>query len=209
VRVVAKALAREPAQRYQTADEFARDLSVVLVGLGRPVTYTDIAELVRQAAAERDRRRKATGKDAAGVIGDLIIDTLHDFSGGVVEKPTAAEPAVVVRGSGFEDPSSWGLEALFEETMPARPAPAPAKPAAATPAAAKPAAATSAAATSAAGKPAAGKPAAAKPAAGKPAAGKPAAKPSQAEPTPPPPRTRMQEAPEKKEGPFWRRWFGS
>lgn len=160
VRVLAKALARDPVARYSTADELARDLAIVLANGRQPVTYLDIAELVKQAAAERDRRKKAR-PDAAGVIGDLIIDTLHDFSGdgGDQKQPEARDLATT--GS-FEDPSSWGLESLFDE--PAQPKAAPARPAVA--AQAPP-------------------------------------------PPPPPPRARMQQEPAKKEGPFWRRWFGS
>jgi eukaryotic-like serine/threonine-protein kinase len=163
VRVLAKALARDPAQRYPTADEFARDLSLVLLKLGRPVTYLDIAEHVKQAAAERDRRKKAA-PDTSGVVGDLIIDTLHDFSGDSEGGPAKPEPqrAGPAREASFEDPSQWGLESLFEEAVPKPPVP----PGAAISDARKPAA-------------------------------------------PPPPRARMQEPPKKKEGPFWRRWFGS
>lgn len=165
VRVLAKALARDRTQRYQTADEFSRDLGIVAMRMQRPVTYLDIAAHVREAAAERDRRRKAEGKDRTAVIGDLIIDTLHDFSGTpsvVPDEPRAKKAAA--QAPQYEDPSAWGLEDVFNEPAPPPPAPAPAPPPA-------------------------------------PAAARPAAQP------PPPPRQRMAE-PAKKEGPFWRRWFG-
>jgi eukaryotic-like serine/threonine-protein kinase len=180
VRVLAHALARDPAQRYSSADDFARGLAAVGMRIPAPAIYLDVAAIVADAANERERRKKAKGKDAAGVIGDLIIDALHDFSGDQGMEPVH-EPSrlgtrgVEVTGGGFEDPSQWGLDALFEEAP--RPAPPPRPEAPAAPAQAPPAA-----------RPAPPPPPAAKP--------------------PPPPRARMQEAPEKKEGPFWRRWFG-
>jgi eukaryotic-like serine/threonine-protein kinase len=164
VRVLAKALARDPMSRYATADEMARDLSTVLVRLGRPVTYFDIAELVKDAAAERDLRKKQA-PNTSGVVGDLIIDALHDFSGapesGAAE-PKAAAPA---KDGGFVDPTDWGLDSVFDEPLPPQPA-AP------------------------------------------PRAAAPVAQQAPQAP-PPPPRARMAEPPAKKEGPFWRRWFGS
>ena len=173
VRVLAKALARDRDQRYHAADELARDLGIVLMRSQRPVTYLDIAEHVREAAAERDRRRKAKGKDRTAIIGDLIIDTLHDFSGMPSTRPDEPAPAKRKEGKGasYEDPSAWGLESLFDEPAPAPP-PAPAP---------------------------------------QPAAPAPAAVPQSAAAPPapaPPPRQRMQEAAPKKDGPFWRRWFG-
>src|SRR6187431_3363223 len=44
--VLSKALARDPAQRYGNADDFARDLSAVMHDLARGVTYLDIKGLV-------------------------------------------------------------------------------------------------------------------------------------------------------------------
>lgn len=178
IRVLARALARDRDQRYQTADELARDLSAVLLRLQRPASYQDIAALVREAAAEREQRRRAEGKDTEGVIGDLIIEALHDFSGDAAgdaeDRVSRLGTQGVEAGGGFEDPSQWGLDALFEEPAPAR-RPPPPRQAAMPPT---------------------------------PGAEQPAAPPPPRRP-PPPPRERVQKAPEKKEGPFWRRWFGS
>lgn len=190
VRVLGKALAKDPAQRYQNGDEYARDLGLVLRSLSRPVTYLDIAEIVRLAADERARRRKAEGKTAAGAIGDVIIDALHEFSGSPgslaseAMQATLGTPGIEAGGGSFEDPSSWGLDAVFEEAAKSARQPAPA------PAPAAPAAAP---------RPPPPPRAAAAPA--RPAA----AEEAQA----PPPRERVKEEAPKKDGPFWRRWFGS
>jgi serine/threonine-protein kinase len=185
IRVLARALARDRDQRYQTADELARDLSAVLVGLPRPASYQDIGALVREAAVERDQHRRAEGAATEGMIGDLIIDALHDFSGELDNAEDrvsrlGTQGVDVGAGGSFEDPSQWGLDALFEEPAPAYPAaPPPPRGQAAMP-----------------------------PTPGAQAAPRAGAPPPPRRP-PPPPRERVQKAPEKKDGPFWRRWFGS
>jgi len=199
VRVVMKALARDPAQRYSTADDLAKDLSIVLLAGDRPVTYLDIARLVREAAAERTKKRKAEGKDKAGLIGDLIIDAIHDFSEGghseVTEQPKLGTRGVQNAGGDFVDPSAWGLEALFDEPAPQKPAaPAPA------PAAAEPAAPVRPAPPP--------RVAAAAPA--PPAAAVPQRAAAEAQATSPKaPTAAERAAAPKKEGTFWRKWFGS
>jgi serine/threonine-protein kinase len=184
--VLGRALAGNPAQRYPVADEMARDLSVVLTRLP-PAIYLDIGKLVAAAADERARRKTSEPTDE-GAMGDLIIDALHDFSASpgslLPEEPSRlGTPGIEAKSGGFEDPSAWGLDALFDEAASA-PAAAPAPPPAAAPAAAAPAATPPAAAAS--------------------------AQPPPRRAPPPPPRHRMQQPPtqEKKEGPFWRRWFG-
>src|SRR5262249_37637079 len=82
--VLAKSLARDREQRYQQAGEFAKDLSIVIDRLRKPVSYQDIAKLVEATASERAKKKKTEQRDAAGMVGDLILDALHDFSGGPV-----------------------------------------------------------------------------------------------------------------------------
>jgi serine/threonine-protein kinase len=189
VRVVYKALARNRDERYQAADDFARALSLVLARSQHAVTYQDIGVLVRRAADARDRGRKAQGKDQAGVIGDLIIDALHDFSD---VPPEAQQSPLGTRGvepsrADYVDPTEWGLDALFDESMqPAAPPPPPV---------ATPAAKATNQRTDAVSAPRAAAPVVAPPTAastGRAAAATPAA----------PSVTR-------KEGKFWRRWFGT
>jgi eukaryotic-like serine/threonine-protein kinase len=197
--VLNKALARDPEQRYGNADDFASDLARIMAGLERSVTYLDVKKLVSATAGERAKRRKAQSKDTAGVIGDLIIGALHDFSAEVnaaeLHKGTTTlgEKGLSPLSGDFVDPSQWGLDALFDE------APKPVEPA-------PPVAA-----------------AAAEPeeeedfelseddvhkASVRPKAAPPAAAAAKARPAPPPAGAA---APGKKEegGPWWRRWFGS
>lgn len=186
VRVLAKALAADPDQRYPTADQMAADLAVVQLSLGRAVTYQDIGKLVEGAATERETRRAAEGKNTAGVIGDLILDALHDFSGGFGDD----EPAVNVLGTRgvdgsageFVDPSQWDLGSFLEEANAPQPAPVSAEPVDAVEELLELTDVTSQ-----------------------------APPPPPAPRRPPPPRERVQGPPdeEKKDGPFWRRWFGS
>jgi serine/threonine-protein kinase len=127
--VLAKALARDRDQRYQRAGDFAKDLSVVLDRLGKPVTYQDIAKLVTDTAGERVKKRRFEPKDTAGTLGDLIIDALHDFSGGGSEATPASlgTRGISAKASSteFVNPSEWGLDALFDEAPAAPRAPEP------------------------------------------------------------------------------------
>lgn len=181
--VLSKALARDRDQRYAQAGDFAKDLSVVMDRLNKPVTYQDIAKLVSETAGERAKKRKFEQKDAAGTLGDLILDALHDFSGGGTE---AAATSLGTRGlsapasSGdFVNPSEWGLDALFDEApAPQRVAPArPISPSATAPV---------------------------PPRSGTAAAPVPPPTPAAQRARPPTPGGGPAEG-----GPFWRRWFGS
>src|SRR5215471_3140299 len=131
--VLSRALAREPNDRYASADEFAKDLSVVLLAADRPVTYIDLGKLVREASAARTRKRKADGKDAQGIVGDLILDAIHDFSGNPASVPESASATlgtagVEAKGEGFVNPAAWGFDALFDEPPPRAPSPPRAPP---------------------------------------------------------------------------------
>ncbi len=134
-RVLAKALARDREARYQQAGELAKDLATVLLRLGKPVTYQDIAKLVEASAGERGKERRAEQRDAEGVMGDLIIDALHDFSGHAQDAPTSIHKRGVdsALSAEFVNPSDWGLDAVFDAAPPAA-AVAPPPPVAASPA---------------------------------------------------------------------------
>jgi serine/threonine protein kinase len=187
--VLSKALAREPDQRYLEAGEFAKDLSIVLDRLGKPVTFLDIGKLVVATAGERKKTKQVEQRDQAGMVGDLILDALHDFSGGGAE---AGPSSLGTRGvtqpasNEFENPREWALDSLFDEPLEKPPAPlaVPAPPP--TP--------PSAAALGTAPVP---PPPAAPKAPPVPAA-------ERARPAAPSPPAAAGES-----GPWWRRWFGS
>jgi serine/threonine-protein kinase len=185
--VLSKALARDRDQRYLAAGDFAKDLSIVMDRLNKPVTYQDLAKLVVATAGERSKKKKPEQRDQAGMVGDLILDALHDFSGGGADAaPTSlGTRGIASAGSGadFVNPSEWGLDALFDD--------APAPPAA-TPPPRAPAPVPPGSQAAAAPKPPvpAGSPGAALPAAQRARPPAPPASPAEG-------------------GPFWRRWFGS
>jgi len=115
VRVLAKALARDPSERYQSAGGFAKDLSTVLFMSKRAVTYHDVAKLVQAAARHRNATKKDDGGSAAAeLLGDLIIEALHDFSGVLDSKPEdnthLGHRGVEAGGGDFVDISGWGLD---------------------------------------------------------------------------------------------------
>lgn len=112
VEVLARALAADRSQRYQSAHDLARDLGVVFLRQAQPVTYQDLAQLVRTAAASRDRQKRPQARDHSGILGDIIIDALHEFSSlDPVEplRPSLAEQ-VPAPSADFIDPSQWGLD---------------------------------------------------------------------------------------------------
>jgi serine/threonine protein kinase len=182
--VLSRALARDRDQRYLQAGDFAKDLSIVLERLGKSVTYQDIAKLVVATAGERTKKKKPEPRDQAGMVGDLILDALHDFSSGVEEAPTSLGTRGIARpapGSDFVNPSEWGLDALFDET--------PAPPPALVPPPRAPAPVPPVSQTAAAPRP--------------PTAGPPIPAAQRARPAAPSAGSASEG------GPFWRRWFGS
>jgi serine/threonine-protein kinase len=115
--VLLKALAKDRDQRYQNANELARDLAKVLFGRQHPVTYEDIAAVVQSTQEAQQKTAKKSARKAEVVIGELILDALHGFSGDteelineVVDRPSGHAP-LSVKGSvaSYEDPSAWGL----------------------------------------------------------------------------------------------------
>ena len=57
-RVMLRALAGDPAARYQTARDFGRDLNNMLFHMGRAVSSFDIAQLVEPIRLEREDKKK-------------------------------------------------------------------------------------------------------------------------------------------------------
>lgn len=76
--VVRRGLARDPAERYQTARDFGRDLTSFLYKYSNPVSEFDVADLVI-AATGSTSRVPAQPSDASERISDLIDMMLLEF----------------------------------------------------------------------------------------------------------------------------------
>lgn len=81
--IVVKALAREPAQRYQSAEEMGRALSVWVAAQGRIVTEKEIAQLVREHLGPRiaERARRITNAETEIDAPPPSLPTEHTLEG--------------------------------------------------------------------------------------------------------------------------------
>jgi eukaryotic-like serine/threonine-protein kinase len=75
-RIITRALAREPLQRFQTARALGMELSKFLFKYGVPVSTFDIGTLVQGAMRERQRYRPAQ----TSIIDKLIEEALLEFT---------------------------------------------------------------------------------------------------------------------------------
>jgi len=75
-----RALAGDPAVRYQTARDFGRDLNNMLFHMGRAVSSFDIAQLVEPIRLEREDKKKHSKYDRRSIIGSLIDEALFEFT---------------------------------------------------------------------------------------------------------------------------------
>jgi serine/threonine-protein kinase len=122
-RIVQKALARDPNQRYQSARELGRDLNSHLFRLGKPVSSFEIAGLVKETIDARSAERRLKQKDdKLSIIGSLIDEAMVEFTsietternrdGSVV---AAADKsgfgAAPLNLGSFEDVQDWANEA--------------------------------------------------------------------------------------------------
>jgi serine/threonine-protein kinase len=112
-RVIARALAREPAQRFPTARALGQELSKFMFRYAVPVSTFDIENLVTGAMRERQRFRP----QQASIIDKLIEEALFEFTsltddkGGVAQpaevEASAARTAGAVAGGGYLDMGRW------------------------------------------------------------------------------------------------------
>ena len=110
--VVFKALARDRDQRYQSANDLARDLGILQVRLRRPVTYQEISRFVTSAADKREAKQRSDGRTSNDLIGDLILEELHAFSDTDEVKAASLKPgfaSLAPQSVDFIDPSAWRL----------------------------------------------------------------------------------------------------
>ncbi|HEX2686578.1 MAG TPA: serine/threonine-protein kinase [Kofleriaceae bacterium] len=75
-RIVNKALARDPDQRYATAREFGQALSKFMFSFAEPVSGYDIAAIVRDTMRDKENARAAHGS----IIHKLIEEALLEFT---------------------------------------------------------------------------------------------------------------------------------
>jgi tRNA A-37 threonylcarbamoyl transferase component Bud32 len=117
-RVLMRALAGDPAARYQTARDFGRDLNNMLFHAGRAVSSFDIAQLVEPIRLEREDKKRLGKYDRRSIIGSLIDEALFEFTSLEEEAAAAAAKASGVASSprhgsaplqlgSFENVQSW------------------------------------------------------------------------------------------------------
>lgn len=94
--VIAKSLAREADERYQSAQDFANDLTMLLFHSGQPVSAFDIAFLVRQAVDAREVEKQHSKRDQLSIIGSLIEEALFEFTS--LEEGSGDAPAPPLSG---------------------------------------------------------------------------------------------------------------
>ena len=117
-RIIAKALARDPTQRYVTARDLARELTIFLFKQAHPVSAFDVAQLVIVAMKDRAKKKPAQGS----IIDKLIEEALLEFTSlgenapgeGGKSNPDASQAQAPLNLGEFVDPKGWldemGLE---------------------------------------------------------------------------------------------------
>lgn len=124
-RIVLKALARDPNQRYQTARDLARDLNKFLFDYGKAVSSLDVGGLVLAAMREKEKERAKKRVASGSIIDKLIEEALLEFTSlsedqkGGAKKAGAGALAPLDIGE-FVDPKKWMDDVKIEGT--ARPA---------------------------------------------------------------------------------------
>jgi serine/threonine-protein kinase len=110
--VVRKSLARDPADRYQSAGDLGDALAQFLFSRRMKVTARDIAALVRDTQVEMMRKRSAEPKDS--LIDALILDEMQKMTslldGDGAGAPQTTEGSMSLDPSAFIDTSNWAGE---------------------------------------------------------------------------------------------------
>lgn len=109
--VIAKALAGDPAQRYQSARALGRDLNDILFRFPRAVSSFDIAALVEPIRVERERKRRQT--ERGSLIGTLIEEAMVEFTSldaADSSRPSSRRGAAPLRMDSFEQVGDWAKD---------------------------------------------------------------------------------------------------
>ncbi len=105
--IVRKALARDPAQRYQSAADLGDDLAHYQFSRGLKVTAREIAQLVRDTRA--DIKRKAEPSPGASLIDALLTDELAQLTSLVDAVPNAM-PLETTGSTELIDTAAWAAD---------------------------------------------------------------------------------------------------
>jgi len=122
-RILNKALARDPSQRFQTARELAVSLNDFLYKYGKPVGSFKIAALIQSTVKDKQRTRPMQHS----IIDKLIEEALFEFTslqedGASLNDAPANEPIDV--GSSplsldkFQQSRDWAREITIQDTRP-------------------------------------------------------------------------------------------
>jgi serine/threonine-protein kinase len=119
-RIVAKALARDPAQRYQSARELALSLNDFLYRYGKPVGSFKIATLVQSTVRDKQRARPMQHS----IIDKLIEEALFEFTSlqeasrveqGIAPASQPEMGAAPLSLDRFKNPHDWSREIKIQD----------------------------------------------------------------------------------------------
>jgi serine/threonine-protein kinase len=113
--IVRKALARDPEDRYQNANDLGDALAQYLFSRRMKVTARDIANLVKDTQVEMMRKRSSEPKES--LIDALILDEMQKMTSlieaegnGVAPGGASSEGSMSLDPSAFVDTSNWAGE---------------------------------------------------------------------------------------------------
>lgn len=99
-KIINRALARDPSQRYATARELGNELTKFLFRFGVPVSNFEISQLVAGTMKERQRHRPVQ----ASIIDKLIEEALLEFTSLTDDKQAPSGKVDVIRPTGSKPP---------------------------------------------------------------------------------------------------------
>jgi serine/threonine-protein kinase len=95
-----RSLARDPGERYATADEFQRAIEATLFALGTPTTHRDVADFLADSFASSVEQRRSVLRRAARSAGDRERMQAALGSGVAEASPSASEPTLTDEAAG-------------------------------------------------------------------------------------------------------------
>ncbi len=119
--VVRKALAKDPADRFQRAEDLGDAIAQYLFSRGMKVTSRDIEQLIARCLSERQRSKPQ--KPVGSLIDNLIQDEILKFTsldevGAEAPKKPEAAGAAALNPDSFIDPRMWNADP--EQSIPPR-----------------------------------------------------------------------------------------